>query len=135
MPYKDEFRRELLQQDHIKDGAASDETRATVAQMLRTEARRVRRLKWAVGIAWGLFTLYMIAGGVASALRSGKPDRPFFETSAFGPIAALLAFSLPCVAIVLTAALILRVRGRNNLEIRRSLSDIEARLARLEKDG
>lgn len=90
-----------------------------VLMLIDKKRRQVRRIRWAVGIAWGVFVAVCIAGGI---VESSTADR-LVSTSFAGFARALLL-----VALVLTVSWYVRSVSLRFDLVQQALSVIQDRL-------
>ncbi len=116
--------KELLKSNGMEFGKISNEERQTLQRLVATDKARVRRMKWATGIAWGLVVIVMIVGGLWERANPGRPVGLW----------VVLLRALLVIAIVFTISLLVRSRTASNRQIQSSLIRVQEQLDRLGTD-
>ncbi len=113
--------KELLKSNGMEFGKISNEERQTLQRLVATDKARVRRMKWATGIAWGLVVICFIVGGLWERANPGRPVGLW----------VVLIKALLVIAIVFTISLLVRSRAASNRQIQSTLMQIQEQLERL----
>ena len=113
--------KELLKSNGMEFGKISNEERQTLQRLVATDKARVRRMKWATGIAWGLVVICCIVGGLWERANPGRPVGLW----------VVLLRALLVIAIVFTISLLVRSRAASNRQIQSTLMGIQEQLDRL----
>ncbi|HDY65308.1 MAG TPA: hypothetical protein ENH84_03625 [Phycisphaerae bacterium] len=125
---------ELLKQNGIRAGTLSDDGRKKLHESIALGKKRVRRLKWIVGISWGLFLLMHFLNISLAMLADEETRQDSFHSGSIPVVAGSLMLGLGIVgifAVVCTISLFIRsssLKGREMEDIRLALRDIEAEL-------
>jgi len=106
----------LLDPQRLRDS----ERRTTI--MIEKRQRQVKRMRWAVGLAWGLLLILFVAGGVIESVNR--------QSLAHKTIAALLPATL-WIALFFTVSWYVRNVWLNFLRIQDALAAIQHRLDEL----
>ncbi len=113
--------KELLKSNGMEFGKISNEERQTLQRLVATDKARVRRMKWATALAWGLVVICFIVGGL---WERANPERPV-------GLWVVLIKALLVIAIVFTISLLVRSRAASNRQIQSSLMRIQEQLDHL----
>ncbi len=113
--------RELLKSNGMEFGKISNEERQALQRLVATDKARVRRMKWATGIAWGSVVICLIVAGLWERANPGRPVGLW----------VVLIRALLLIAIVFTISLLVRSRAASNRQIQSSLIRVQEQLDRL----
>ena len=116
--------KELLKSNGMEFGKISQEERQKLQRLLARDKTRVRRMKWATGIAWGSLVICFI---VAASWELSNPGRPV-------GLWVVLLRALVWIAIFFTISLLVRSAAASNRRIQSTLMQIQAQLDRLSTD-
>ena len=132
MTNHNELCNELLKQNGMQADSIVGPDRVRLEQLVARESIRVRRMKWATGISWGLVALVWGVGGVVESFQRlgglfSSEDPRLLETT----LAVILSHGLIPIAVICTISLYLRSRTATTRQIQLRLANIEEQLGTL----
>ena len=132
------LRNELLKQESPEERQRADAELKAIHEKIALDRTRLRRLKWATALAWGLAVLPLIAG---SLMQLNKTTAGFvtslterFTNSAAGPVAVVVIIAAWYCAVALTVALLLRTWGASRRQMQATLLGIQEELKRISRE-
>ncbi len=128
MTNQKEFREEALKANGVQPHGISEEDRKILGYIIRRDKARLRWMKWAIVIFWGLWLLCWLAIATASLTSVGKGVRVDPQLAVI-----LVPPSLLLLAVVCTISYAIRTWVARGRESQYQMAELEARLARMEE--
>lgn len=133
------LRSELLKQESPEERQRADAELKAIHEKIALDKSRIRRLKWATALAWGLALVPLMAGSlmqlITPSLAASFTGR--FSGRAADPIIVVLAIVMMGAwycAVTLTIALLLRTWGASRRQMQATLLGIQEELKRMSRE-